>query len=299
MANALKDIERPKVYNPIVTLRQEGVKTPLFLVHPGLGEILVFLGLARHISDRPVYALRARGFDGEPYFSSIEETVSTYLHAMRERQPRGPYALAGYSFGTMLAFEIAKRLESDNEEVRFLGSFNLPPHIRWRMRQLDWPACLIHLCFFLDLMPESRAEALAPQIRSKYGTTTEATDSSKEAALSVVSSNADEQRMTDLSLNPSSLLNWVNLTYSMQSKAVDYEPSGSVGAMDIFYAVPLREAAGSKQEWLDVHLRRWADFVRTEPPFHEVDGAHYTMLSQEHVKTFAKTLAKAMEARGV
>lgn len=38
----------------------------------------------------------------------------------------GRYALAGYSYGTMLAFEMAKQLG----DVQFLGSFNLPPHIK-------------------------------------------------------------------------------------------------------------------------------------------------------------------------
>lgn len=126
-------------YDPVVVLRETGRKTPLWLIHPGVGEVLVFVGLAKTLADddRPVYALRARGFEpGQKCYGSVQEAVELYVSAVRQHQPSGPYALAGYSYGAMLAFEVAKRLPDG--EVQFLGSFNLPPHIAWRMRQLTW-----------------------------------------------------------------------------------------------------------------------------------------------------------------
>lgn len=69
LAAALDDTQRPEVYNPMVVLQEKGTKTPLWLVHPGVGEILVFFGLASQLTDRPVYAMRAKGFEkGEKYF---------------------------------------------------------------------------------------------------------------------------------------------------------------------------------------------------------------------------------------
>lgn len=59
---------------------------------------------------------------------------------MRKRQPKGPYAIAGYSYGAMLAFEVSKRLEADGDQVRYCGSWKLPPHIKERMRQLTGPS---------------------------------------------------------------------------------------------------------------------------------------------------------------
>lgn len=126
-------------YDPVVVLRDTGRKTPLWLIHPGVGEVLVFVGLAKALADddRPVYALRARGFEpGQKCYGSVQEAVDLYVSAVRHLQPSGPYALAGYSYGAMLAFEVAKRLPDG--EVQFLGSFNLPPYIAWRMRQLTW-----------------------------------------------------------------------------------------------------------------------------------------------------------------
>lgn len=52
-------------YDPVVTLHLGGRKAPLWLVYPGVGEVLVFINLVRYLADddRPIYALRARGFE--------------------------------------------------------------------------------------------------------------------------------------------------------------------------------------------------------------------------------------------
>ena len=165
-----KSIETPGTapeYDPVVKLQNHGVKTPLWLFHPGVGEVLVFINLAKHITDRPIYALRARGFNaGETSFASIHEVVTTYHAAIKKTQRTGPYAIAGYSYGTMLAFETAKILENNGDEVRFLGSFNLPPHIKDRMNQLIWSECLLHLSYFLDIITETTSSKLSTPLRS-------------------------------------------------------------------------------------------------------------------------------------
>ena len=119
-ATLLQKSQKPREYDPLIILQSQGSKAPLWLIHPGVGEILVFLTLASQFRDRPIYAFRARGFEeNEQYFQGIGETIATYHRRIREVQPDGPYAIAGYSFSSMLAFEIAKLLYAD--EVRFLG----------------------------------------------------------------------------------------------------------------------------------------------------------------------------------
>lgn len=81
--------------------------------------------------------------------------------------------------------------------------------------------------------------------------------------------------------------------------AVDYEPSGMVHAIDVFHANPLRVAASSPEEWMSEHLSKWGEFCRTEPKFHHVGGAHYTMLGPDHVSAFSATLRAALGARGL
>lgn len=97
-----------------------------------MGEILIFMNLARYITDRPVYALRARGFDASDggYYTSMTEMVHSCLSGIKRVQPQGPYALLGYSFGSILTFEITKILEAEGSEVKFLGTLDQPPQFK-------------------------------------------------------------------------------------------------------------------------------------------------------------------------
>lgn len=290
MAEALKSMSGPQEYNPVVTLQKQGTKAPLWLVHPSVGEVLVFLNLAKYITDRPVYALRARGFnEGEKYFESIAETVSIYHQHMKSVQPKGPYAIAGYSFGSMLAFEISKVLESQGDEVRFMGCFNLPPHIKMRMNQLDWIEVVLNLSYFLDLMTEEHAVEISPAMHTLKN----------EEVLDYIMDIAPVARLTELSLDRKKLSTWASLAHSMQYAARDYDPSGSIATMDIFYAIPLAQVAKNKQDWVANHLSKWSDYIREPPRFHEVGGAHYTMMGPEYVLTFQKTLQTVMADRGL
>lgn len=286
-------------YDAVVVLRSSGTKTPLWLVHPGVGEVLVFVGLAQHMSadDRPIYALRARGFEpGQPRFADINEVVTTYVAAVRQKQPHGPYAIAGYSYGTMLGFEMAKRLEADGpgEAVGFLGSFNLPPHIKMRMRQLSWNMCLLHLTQFLGLVTAAFAdeESAAPS-DSPYRRAT------RSEALAWILKAVEASRMRDLGLGERELARWADVAHGLQSIAVDYEPSGLVPSIDVFHAEPLKVAASSREAWVTEHLSRWKDFSRSEPRFHEVGGAHYTMIGPDYVASFSEKLQAALNSRGI
>lgn len=290
MAKALERISSPRAYNPVVVMQPYGSKTPLWLVHPGVGEVLVFLNLAKLITDRPVYALRARGFDdGEEYFGSVHDIVSTYHSHIKDVQPKGPYAIAGYSFGAMLAFEISKVLEDQQNEVRFLGSLNLPPHIKHRMRQLDWIEVALNLSYFLGLMTEEDAQRMSPVVNGM----------SNDDALKVVLSSAAQEHLSELSLDQSKLATWTSLAHAMQYAARDYNPSGSVANIDVFIADPLSAVAKDRASWVENHLGKWKDFSRTEPCLHEVGGAHYTMLAPEHVLSCQQKLRSVLTSRGL
>lgn len=288
LALALDSTATP-VYNPVVTLRPYGSKTPLWLVHPGVGDVLVFLELAKHMDDRPVYALRAKGFQGEGYFTSIPEAVNAYYTAIKCTQPHGPYALAGYCYGAMLAFETSKILEAHGDEVRFLGSFDLPPHIAWRMRQLDWVACLAHLAFFVGLITDDYSHDAMPLLR----------DGSRQQALRHIIEVADKARWAELALTEQALYFWTTLAHELHVIAVDYEPLGSVQSIDVFYAEPLRICASTKEDWAKGPLREWEGFSRGQLGMHDCSGGHYTMIGPDCVGGFAEISRAVLKGRGL
>lgn len=75
--------------------------------------------LAREMDpERPLYAFAAPGLNSDaPFFPALEEMASAYLREVRVMQPRGPYILGGYSFGGVVAFEMARQLHLAGELV--------------------------------------------------------------------------------------------------------------------------------------------------------------------------------------
>ncbi|MFD9902947.1 alpha/beta fold hydrolase [Streptomyces sp. NPDC059063] len=271
-------------YDPLVPLQITGDGTPLFCVHPGLGEVLVFVNLAKYFTgERPFYALRARGFgQGETHFGTFDEMVSTYVAAIRRVQPSGPYAVAGYSYGGAVAFEMAKRLEADGDEVKFVGVFNLPPSISGRMNEITFTDGAINLALFLELITAADIEGLTARLRPLP----------EADQLAHLIDQAPKRRLTELDLTVERFTAWVHLAQSMVHLGRTYEPSGSVARAQVFYCTPLR---GTKQEWLDNQLRHWDDFTRHPNRFIEVDGEHYTLMSPQHVQTFQATLRRELD----
>jgi acetoacetyl-CoA synthetase len=88
---------------------------------------------------RPVFGLQALGLDGEqPVQQRVEQMAASYIEQMRGVQPHGPYALGGYSFGGLVAFEIAQQLSRVGERIEFLCL--LDPYVNGRW--LPWRAWL-------------------------------------------------------------------------------------------------------------------------------------------------------------
>lgn len=271
-------------YDPIVPMQVTGDKTPLFCVHPGVGEVLVFVNLAKYfVGERPFYALRARGFNpGERPFESFAEMVDTYVRAIRSRQPHGPYAVAGYSYGGAVAFEIAKVLEAQGERVDFVGSFNLPPHIKYRMNELDFVETAANLAFFLELIDKRQSLELPAQLRSL----------SQDEQLAYFIDHAPEGRLAELDLTFERFKAWAELADGLTNLGRGYSPAGTVSSMSVFYAIPLR---GTKEDWLNNELRRWDEHATGENHYIDVPGEHYTLMGPTHVATFQSILRKELD----
>ena len=102
-------------HTSLVPLVRAASGIPLVLVHPGGGTITCYWELARQLGDdRPVYALQSRGLADGRFLTSVEEMAQAYLGELRAAHPSGPYALAGWSFGGYVAFEMARRLRAED-----------------------------------------------------------------------------------------------------------------------------------------------------------------------------------------
>ncbi|MCF3178973.1 hypothetical protein IPZ70_03270 [Streptomyces polychromogenes] len=104
----------------------------LFLVHAIGGTVHSYATLAKCLAGTyAVFGIEAFGIrDGDPV-NSLAEIVDRYVAAAREASPCGPYRLGGWSMGGIVAFEMARRLEQEGEEVEFVALLDSPFTLSW------------------------------------------------------------------------------------------------------------------------------------------------------------------------
>ncbi len=103
-------------------------KKPVWFLHGGGGLGWVFFSFAPYVSDRPAYALQARGCNGtDPLAGSVQEMVDDYLAQILEVQPEGPYNLVGWSFSGPVAHALAEALDRLGHEVGLLAILDAMP----------------------------------------------------------------------------------------------------------------------------------------------------------------------------
>ncbi|RYZ34579.1 MAG: non-ribosomal peptide synthetase, partial [Sphingobacteriales bacterium] len=113
-------------WDSLVPIKPQGTKTPLYIVHGAGLHVLLFNTLAINMHpDQPVYGLQAKGInsDDEP-LDSIEAIAAYYIDAIMAKNPDGPYALAGYSFGGIIAYEMSRQFKERGKEVKLLAMFD-------------------------------------------------------------------------------------------------------------------------------------------------------------------------------
>jgi natural product biosynthesis luciferase-like monooxygenase protein len=134
----LAEILRHESWTPewtaLVPIRREGSRPPLFCVHSHGGHVLQYHDLAHHLGpDQPFYGLQAVGLDGRhPPYRRIEDMARHYIREVRSVQPHGPYFLGGDCLGGAVAYEMARQLREEGEEVAMVAMFDAfcPGHPR-------------------------------------------------------------------------------------------------------------------------------------------------------------------------
>lgn len=106
-------------------IRPDGAKPPLFLVHDGLGETLLYGSLVQTLrDDRPVYVIEPHAANGIAVLHTrITDMAAHYITRIRAFQPQGPYYLGGLCAGGVIAFEMARQLQRQGQPVAMVALF--------------------------------------------------------------------------------------------------------------------------------------------------------------------------------
>ncbi|MGP4045444.1 amino acid adenylation domain-containing protein [Streptomyces sp. 2A115] len=116
---------------PVLPIRPDGDRAPLFFVHSGVGFAMPYIGLARRLEPgHPVYGLQSPALSGAAGLpESMGDLADEYLARIREIQPEGPYHLLGWSFGGLVVQELAVRLRKAGAQVALVVNLDgYPEH---------------------------------------------------------------------------------------------------------------------------------------------------------------------------
>ena len=151
-------------WSSLTPIKTSGSKAPLYVVHGADHNVLIFETLSRTLDkEQPVYGLQAKGLNGidEPH-DSVEKMAAHYVSEIVESNPTGPYAIAGYSFGGIIAYEMAKILKAQNKKVASLilldsyvyPTFNYP--VSFKKTSVHLSYSLGQAAFVVKMMLEDR-----------------------------------------------------------------------------------------------------------------------------------------------
>ncbi|MBD1892511.1 non-ribosomal peptide synthetase [Coleofasciculus sp. FACHB-SPT9] len=123
LASTLSPETDSPFWSPLVAIQPKGSNPPFFCVHPIFGVVFPYYEFAYHLgTEQPFYGLQPLGIDGEQSpLTRIEDMAAYYIDALRAVQPNGPYFLGGWSFGGLVAFEMAQQLQKSGQKVALLA----------------------------------------------------------------------------------------------------------------------------------------------------------------------------------
>jgi thioesterase domain-containing protein/acyl carrier protein len=247
----------------LIPLRTGGASTPLFCIHGLGGHVAGFLPLATGLAKpRPMFGLQAQGISSqEQPHDSVEAMASCYLKAIREEQPHGPYLLAGWSMGGVIALEVAHQLRAADQEVAlvalldtYLSSDELPVEAADEHSVLRWLAPHLNLSLEkLKRLPlEQQWERIAAQTQAAEG------------------------------IGMIEIRRLAQVCIAHLSALASYTPAPYPGRVVLFQA--------KTDEDLDPRWQSLCPYLRVEM----VPGNHYSMLRKPHAKVLADRLDRCL-----
>ncbi|MDJ0903964.1 MAG: amino acid adenylation domain-containing protein, partial [Xenococcus sp. MO_188.B8] len=277
-----------KPWSPVVKIKPGGAKMPFFCVHPIGGNVIGYMDLARYFpQDQPFYGLQAPGMEEaqQPY-ENISDLADYYLDVLTQMFPHNSYSLGGHSFGGLVAFEIARKMEQQGLDVASLVIMDTPAPIdriteaaiddaMWLVRRAE---TLEH--FFGKPLSISYEDIQGQQPQAQFNYFLQ-----KLRKANLIPADAGEtiiSRILQLQkAGHQALLNYVPQVYSGKItliQASDKITNTSNNERGLFSKSFTKPALG------------WGELSLQDVQVYNVPGNHITMLTSPHVRVLAETL---------
>jgi len=253
-------------YVPLVPLKPGNGSPPVFIIHGLGGNVAGLFPMTRRMAYAgAVIGIQARGLDGhETPHTTVEAMAAEYLRAVKARQADGPYYLCGYSFGGLVAFEMARRLRESGDAVALVGLFDTT------MSPLRWP-----LRSWLSIVRRRMVHFAASVIAAPIHTW--------PAAVWKMGCRARERRRGFLKSAPTSVL---KVSASSLIASARYRPGFYPGELTLFTPAGREPGLPSLQAVWRKHARALSIV--------ETAGAHSTMFTAPNAESTAASLTRCL-----
>jgi amino acid adenylation domain-containing protein len=267
-------------WSHVVEIQKGTFQPPLFFVHAAGGNVFSYVRLANRLGpDQPFYGVQASGLvGGQQVYDSVEEMAARYIEAIRQVQPRGPYFIGGWSFGGIVAFEVARQLVRQGQVVGKLILVDSSASIDGSDIPLDDEPALM-LMFARDLGID-----LDDQV-SSYDDLQQLT--AEEQLLWVL-----DQAITTHVLPPDCEFFQIQQYYLVYKSNLlawsKYRPEVYSGRLTLF-----RASDRPLENYLDP-MMGWNELASAGVELHTIAGGHYSLLTLPNVGTLAEELKKSL-----
>jgi amino acid adenylation domain-containing protein len=266
--------------SPLIPLTLGDSQQPFFCVHPMFGVVFPYLELAHHLgSHRSFYGLQPLGLDGKsPPLNRIEAIASYYVQAIQSLQPHGPYFLGGWSFGGLVAFEMAQQLTQAGQPIGLLAILDTPapcnkPSFYQSLKFLLGTALWSTLPFLLDYGALATHQL---QSRSWF---------SRGQWSAIVRLLPEESRLQ--LLDESAIRSLLPIVYANSQATYRYVPQLYPHRLTLFKAAEQPDALKNQP------TLNWNTLVN-DIQLHQVPGNHLSLLKQPHVQILAQQLGQSL-----
>ena len=287
MADAILEQRRaaPAAPASVVPLQPNGSLPPLFLVHAGDRDVLGYVDLLRHLGpDQPAFGVRDVG---ESLARPLARIAREHVAAIRAVRPRGPYALLGWSFGGMVAFEMAVQLQAAGEAVAFVGLLDtIASDVIQELEQTDG-----------ELMIGLAAEA-AEEWGWAFRMDPAALDGVPEAGKAECVFHAlRAQGPVPPGFGPERVDAAFRAVRDRIESARGYVPAPFRGTVTLFRAsepYAYRDALFTTRTAAEAHVLGWGAHVDGAVEVHFVPGSHVTLASEPNVRVLAERVRASL-----
>ena len=121
LAHVIAETRQAGSVSGLVPLRAGTSGPPLFCIHGMDGSVWLYRSLARNLAaPNPVFGIEARDVSSLKDVS-MESLARRHAETIRKALPDGPYLLCGFSYGGIVAYEIARQLRESGAQVPLLA----------------------------------------------------------------------------------------------------------------------------------------------------------------------------------